>query len=406
MKEVEQAMASLILDQPFFATILLGMERIEDPSKPTMCTDGDRLWYNPEFVKKLSRPELIGVLAHEAMHPACMHQLRRGERDGFKWNVAADYAINPLLTEAGLTLPKDRLEDNKYRDKHTDLPLHAEAIYAMLPECPEGTPAWAPEGEGDGDEGGDAPSSSPHPDWQLRKPSPGMWGEVIDPKKPDGTKMTEADTREAEGQWKVKLQQAASAAKKAGKLPAGLARLVDDLMEPKLDWRTILSRFVGDLARTDYSFRFPNVRYAQTGFTLPSLKQETIGKVIFGMDTSGSMGHDQLREIVGEVCGALSEYEKDGVDPEVTILWCDTEVHEQTVSDPKEFNPQGGGGTDFAPVFEYVKEKGYEPKALIYLTDGYCNSFGDDPGYPVLWGLTEKCDYFDPPWGETMVINQ
>ena len=391
MKEVEQAMASLILDQPFFATILLGMQRIEDPSKPTMCTDGDHLWYNPEFVKKLSRPELIGVLAHEAMHPACMHQLRRGERDGFKWNVAADYAINPLLAEAGLTLPKDRLEDEKYSD------LHAEAIYAKLPECPEGTPAWGDEGEGD-DKGDSQDGDGP--------PSPGMWGEVIDPKKPDGTKMTEADTREAEGQWKVKVQQAATAAKKAGKLPAGLARLVDDLMEPKLDWRTILSRFVGELARTDYSFRFPNVRYAQSGFTLPSLKQETIGKVIFGMDTSGSMGHDQLREIVGEVCGALSEYEKDGVDPEVTILWCDTEVHEQTVSDPSEFNPQGGGGTDFAPVFEYVKDKGYEPKALIYLTDGYCNSFGDDPGYPVLWGLTEKCDYFDPPWGETMVINQ
>ena len=214
MKEIEQAMASLILDQPFFATILLGMQRIEDPSKPTMCTDGNHLWYNPEFVKKLSRPELIGVLAHEAMHPACMHQLRRGERDGFKWNVAADYAINPLLTEAGLILPKDRLEDDKYSG------LHAEAIYAKLPECPEGTPVPLPPFRGDGGESdkgeGDGKGDSQDSDGP---PSPGMWGEVVDPKKPDGTKMTEADTREAEGQWKVKVQQAAAAAKRSRKLP-------------------------------------------------------------------------------------------------------------------------------------------------------------------------------------------
>tara|TARA_Y100000593_G_scaffold76913_1_gene142292 strand:- start:2300 stop:3448 length:1149 start_codon:yes stop_codon:yes gene_type:complete len=382
MKIIEQAMAKLILDQPFFATILLSMERVEDGSIPTMATNGEKLYYNPDFAKSLHPAELVGVLAHEAMHPACLHHLRKGERDHFKFNVACDYAINPLLKEAGITLPGDALISSSYEG------LHAEAIYSKLPETITASPE-----DGDGD-GGDT------------KIHPGMWGEVIEAKNPDGTRMTDADIREAEGRWKVKVRQAATAAKKAGKLPSGMERFVEELMEPKLNWRTILSRFVGDLARTDYSFRFPNTRYSHTGFTLPSLKSETIGKVIFGMDTSGSMGGSEMRDVLGEVCGALREYEKDGADPEVTVLWCDTEVHEQTLSDSSEFRPKGGGGTDFAPVFEHIKEKGYDPKAVVYMTDGYCHSFGDDPGCPVLWALTNKCDSFSPPFGETMIINQ
>ena len=102
----------------------------------------------------------------------------------------------------------------------------------------------------------------------------------------------------------------------------------------------------------------------------------------------------------------MAEYEADGTDPSVTVLWCDTEVHQQEISDPSECDPKGYGGTRYKPVFDYINDNGLDPKAVVYLTDGYCDDFDYDPGCPVLWGLTEKCPTFEPSFGEVMVINK
>lgn len=391
--KIEKGVAMLIAGQPFFASILLGMERVEDESIPTMATDGTRLYYNPEFSNKLTIAELEGVLCHEALHPAFLHHTRRNGREPVKWNMACDYAINPVVLDAGLTLPEGALIDRQYSG------MSAEKIYDLMPDPPIDLPIGSEGGEGTG--GNQKPNSSTG---HFDKPCP--WGMVNDAENPDGSAKTDAQKKEIEQRWKVKLKQAAATAKRQGKLPAGMQRLIDELMEPKLDWRTILSRWAGELSRCDYSFRFPNQRYAQGGFMLPSLRKETIGKVVFGMDTSGSMGGDQLREIISEVYGAMQEYEKDGVSPELTVLWCDTEVHEQQVSDPSEFNPVGGGGTLFKPVFDHIADHVDNPRAVVYLTDGYCDDFDYTPSCPVLWGLTERNDTFNPPFGEVMVINQ
>jgi predicted metal-dependent peptidase len=66
------------------------------------------------FVETLNAAELAGVLAHEVMHPALQHHTRRGDRDQKRWNMACDYAINPLLLDAGLTLPKDVLIEYRF----------------------------------------------------------------------------------------------------------------------------------------------------------------------------------------------------------------------------------------------------------------------------------------------------
>jgi hypothetical protein len=91
-----------------------------------MATDGRRLVYNPAFVEKLAPAELEGVLAHEVMHVALAHHCRRGERDTELWNRAADYAINPILINSGITLPNDALIDAALTD------LAAEEIYSRL----------------------------------------------------------------------------------------------------------------------------------------------------------------------------------------------------------------------------------------------------------------------------------
>src|SRR5215472_1788128 len=110
-----KARTTLLLDHPFFGTLLFRLGARPCSSIETMATDGRSLFYNPEFVDTLNAAELAGVLAHEVLHPALQHHTRRGDRDQPRWNIACDYAINPILIDAGLTLPKDVLIDNRFR---------------------------------------------------------------------------------------------------------------------------------------------------------------------------------------------------------------------------------------------------------------------------------------------------
>jgi len=131
-RRVSKARTFLLLDHPFFATLLLHMQPIRrDQDFDTMATDGNYLYYNGDFVMGLDMDELVGVLAHEAMHPAMAHHLRRMEREPRRWNVAADYAINPIIIDSGLKLPKNALINPKYKG------MMAEEIYNLLPEQPK-----------------------------------------------------------------------------------------------------------------------------------------------------------------------------------------------------------------------------------------------------------------------------
>ena len=125
---IQKARTTLLLDHPFFGTLLFRLGARACSSIATMATDGVSLFYNPEFVDMLNAAELAGVLAHEVMHPALQHHTRRGDRDHARWNLACDYAINPILLNAGLTLPKDVLIDNRFRG------MSAERIYNLIEE--------------------------------------------------------------------------------------------------------------------------------------------------------------------------------------------------------------------------------------------------------------------------------
>src|SRR6201985_1549474 len=108
---IQKARTALLLDHPFFGTLLFRLGAKPSRMVATMATDGISLFYNLEFVETLNAAELAGVLAHEVMHPALQHHTRRGDRNPARWNMACDYAINPMLIEAGLILPKDVLVD-------------------------------------------------------------------------------------------------------------------------------------------------------------------------------------------------------------------------------------------------------------------------------------------------------
>jgi predicted metal-dependent peptidase len=124
--KVTKARTRLLIEQPFFGTLCLRLEISKRTDMPTMATDGRYIFYNPDFVEKLSHPELMGVFAHEVLHCALSHHTRRGDRHPVVWNIAADFVINPILKDAGMQLPAGCLYDQKYAGKS------AEEVYADL----------------------------------------------------------------------------------------------------------------------------------------------------------------------------------------------------------------------------------------------------------------------------------
>ena len=123
---IQKSRAALLLDHPFFGTLLFRLGARPRTSIETMATDGVSLFYNPKFVETLSAAQLMGTLAHEVMHPALQHHTRRNGRDPRRWNMACDYAINPMLVDVGLTLPEGVLLEDRFRG------MSAERIYNQL----------------------------------------------------------------------------------------------------------------------------------------------------------------------------------------------------------------------------------------------------------------------------------
>lgn len=363
-RKLIQAKVNLIMDQPFFGTLVLRLPLVEDRTAKTMWTDSRVIGYNPTAVEKWTVQEIQGVLCHEVLHVTNGHCWRRGRRDPEKWNEATDYAINPIVTEAKMRLPEGVLDDPKFHGKF------AEEIYAALPDPPP---------NGGGGEG--------------TQPGSGVGcGEVRDDPGEDRV--------QAQANWDLAVRQAATQAKARGKLPESLERAVEELLRPKIDWKSILRRFIQQNARNDYSWALPNRRYIAQGLYLPEIRSEQMPPIVVVVDTSGSIGEKELSSFSSEIASIVSEAR-----PETThVLYSDAKVHrseEYGPYDSIELKPVGGGGTDFRPAFEWVDEHGVEPACLIYLSD-LRGSFPEHPAeYPVLWVSTTKDE---APFGETVFL--
>lgn len=380
-KKVMAARAGLILDAPFFGNLALRLNIKEDPSCKTAWTDSISLGFNPEFIDGLTLDETKGLVAHEVSHCMFSHHTRRNGRNVRKWNEAGDYVINLELIAAGFVLPKGVLVNHAYKGMSTD------KVCRLLPDPP-------PSKDGEGGEGG-------------QNNDPGGCGEVRDfkPASQDGangSEPTPAQLSQSEQDWKIAVAQARQIAKGMGSMPAGIDRLVGEIIDPKVDWKTILRRFVEVSARNDYSWQMPNRRFIQQGIYLPQLHSKDLKPPVLVCDTSCSRDDVALKASAAEISAILEEY-----DTTLYVVYCDTQINGVEVFTsqdlPLELHPKGGGGTDFRPPFEWVQEQGIDPGCLIYLTDLECSRFPEDPGYPVLWGYMGNYGE-TPPFGEVIHI--
>jgi predicted metal-dependent peptidase len=380
---IQKARTTLLLDHPFFGSLLFRLGARARNSIATMATDGVSLFFSPAFVDTLNAAELAGVLAHEVMHPALQHHTRRGDRNPKRWNMACDYAINPMLLDAGLILPKDALLDHRFRG------MSAERIYNLLEEQEnqgndEETQKQDDSTKSAGESGSNTASEGDSP---QAPETPGGIGQVLDAPQPvDGD---DPSVSEQARDWQIAVEQAESVAKLAGKMPAGADRTLEAAQAAGVDWRELLRRAWSETIPADYSWARPNRRHVWSGLYLPGVISEGVGEIGIAVDCSGSVNARQLGIFEAEIRSILS-----GQQPRlVHIFYFDAEVQKvetYTAGQPVTLAPVGGGGTDFRPCFNWLEEHGIIPQTLVFLTDLW-GTFPDIvPPYPVIWASTDN----------------
>lgn len=355
--KIEKSKVELILTYPFFGIILTRFEIEENNHIPTFATDGKKIYYNPSFAETLTLNEVISVLAHEIMHIVLLHCSRINGRDNKKWNIAADYVINLILSEENFTLPENCLYDKQYEN------MTAEEVYNILPETPSDYVSI---------------------------------GDIL-----DNSNLSEEEKEKAEREIKKMVNEAKVTAKMAGKLSASMDRLISDLTESKVDWKEAIHTFVSEVTRDDYSFKRPNLRYINSKFYIPMLHSEKMKPILLGIDTSGSID-DKMLSIFGGHLQAIQEQRN----VDVNVVYIDANVNKVEyfeVGDDIRLSAVGGGGTDFRPLFEYYNddtENDYS--CIIYLTDMEGTFPDNAPDIPVLWVTDNK--NVNPPFGLKVIF--
>lgn len=386
-KLIERGLTRLVLNEPFFSSLILQWRIEDDLTMPfVMATDGRHLFYNSAMLTSFERKvdTVVQILCHEVLHVALMHHLRRGGRHPMIWNLAGDYVVNAILKASPIGMPEFGLYDKRFEG------MDVYEVYAILEqEIPIIEIDLSREGEGD-DEG------KGHGQGKDGKPIKGTeFGGVYD--SPAKDKALE------EEMLKVQITQALEVAKRRGKVPAHLDRSLSEVLESRIPWREVLARYLHETIKNDYSWKKTNRRYLQQGICLPVIEEPTLGEIVLGVDTSGSIGGKELQMIGGWIRDILSQY-----NTTLHTVYCDASVQGVQVfdsSDASDFKMEskGGGGTYFSPVFKWTDEQGLMPTLLIYMTDGYCDDFPPEPPYHTIWALTGKNHNWNPPFGDTIV---
>ena len=381
------ARVGLLLRHPFFGNLATRLKLVNaDEWCATLATDGRNFYYNNEFVDKLKPKEAEFGFAHEVLHNVFDHMGRRDSRDPQLSNIAADYATNQILKDERIgEVPSwiKIFQDNKYRGMSYEQiyeELYEKAEKIDITKLGELLDEHLDDGDdGDGDQDGDQDGNG--------KGRPRLSAE---------------EKKKIRDEIKEAMVAAAQAAG-AGRVPAGVARMISDFTEPKMDWRQMLRMNIQSLIKSNFSFQRPNRKSQHCGAILPGMMNEETIDVSVCIDMSGSISDEMAKDFLSEVKGIMDEYTDFKLD-----LWTfDTEVYGykqftgDTADEIMEYECQGGGGTDFEVNWTFMKEQGIEPKRFIMFTDGYpCGSWGDEDYAETLF-IVHGNETIIAPFGQT-----
>ena len=423
MSDIENKLLSartrLILDKPFLGALVLRLPMQQ--ADPSWCSstfsDGKTFYYNSDYIDELDIEQTQFALSHEALHCALSHFYRRGHRTKTRWDIACDYAVNPLLINDGLKPTPEARYQEEYEG------MTAEEIYPCLDdEEPDDEPqdeddadnqedndnkdddrdADPEENDSDNDSDSDGEGNQDKDQGQDsdgNSDSRSNGGSTGAPK-PGG--MSTREMEELNTQWQQRTAAAAQSAHQRGSLTGDMARMVDFLLQAQLPWRMLLARYMAMTARDDYSYSRPSSRRGDPA-VYPSMRSSETNIVVV-IDTSGSIDKEEMREFISEI-DAIKSY----VRARITLLACDSELDEGCpwCFEPwDEFNRDvaigGGGGTNFRPPFEWQAGQDRDPDLLIYFTDAIGLFPSIEPMYPVLWLIKGHAKV---PFGDRIQLN-
>jgi predicted metal-dependent peptidase len=382
------ARIGLLLRHPFFGNLATRMKLIDASNWcETLATDGRNFYYNNEFVDKLKPKEAEFGFAHEVLHNVFDHMGRRDSRNPTISNIAADYAVNQILKDERIGAVPSFIkifQDDKYRG------MSYEQIYSLLEEKAQKI---------------DITTLGELLDEHLDGDDDSEGGDGDDDQDGSGKgrpRLTAEEKKQIRDEIKEAMVAAAQAAG-AGRVPAGVQRMISDFTEPKMDWRQMLRMNIQSIFKSNFSFNRPNRKSQHCGAILPGMMNEETIDVSVAIDMSGSISDAMAKDFISEVKGIMDEYKDFKLD-----LWCfDTEVYNyakftgDTADEIMEYECKGGGGTDFEANWEFMKDQDIQPKRFIMFTDGYpCGSWGDEDYCETLF-IVHGNDSIISPFGQT-----
>jgi predicted metal-dependent peptidase len=381
------ARVGLLLRASFFGNLATRLKLVNaDEWCSTAATDGRHFYYNSRFIQMLRPREIEFLFGHEVLHCVYDHFGRRGDRDPQLFNIANDFAVNADLIkhrvgEKITTVPC--LHDPKYDG------MSSEEIYDILYEKADKIDIGDlldklidEHLDGDGDADGDGKGDQ-------------------EGKGKGRPQLSAADRQAIKDEIKEAMLAAAQTTDGAGNIPAGVMRMIKDLTEPQMNWRELLRMNLESTIKSDYTWMRPSRRGWHIDAVMPGRKNDEMIDIAIAIDTSGSIGEKMLKDFLGEIQGIMDSFPA----YKIHIVSFDTDTYNPVQYDSDnldsivDYEPAGGGGTDFDAIYRYLKNEDIQPRRLVVFTDGYpFGSWGDENYCDATWILHGTTSIV-PPWG-------
>jgi predicted metal-dependent peptidase len=381
------ARVGLLLRASFFGNLATRLKLVNaDEWCSTAATDGRHFYYNSRFIQMLRPKEIEFLFGHEVLHCVYDHFGRRGSRDPQLFNIANDFAVNADLIkhrvgEKITTVPC--LHDTKYDG------MSSEEIYDILYEKAEKIDIGDLldkmidehlDGEGDADSDGDGDQEG---------------------KGKGRPKLSDSDRQAIKDEIKEAMLAAAATTDGAGNIPAGVMRMIKELTEPQMNWRELLRMNLESTIKSDYTWMRPSRRGWHMEAVMPGRKNDEMIDIAIAIDTSGSIGEKMLKDFLGEIQGIMDSFPA----YKIHVVSFDTDTYNPVQYDSDnldsivDYEPAGGGGTDFDAIYRYLKDEDIQPRRLVVFTDGYpFGSWGDENYCDATW-ILHGTTTIVPPWG-------
>ncbi|MBN2824619.1 MAG: hypothetical protein JXQ76_04795 [Campylobacterales bacterium] len=347
--KITQAKAKLMLENPYFGSIVSTLELSVNNELETYKSNGEKLLYSENYINEIDCEDVEFILASSAMHRVLQHQNRAINRHSKVWQLASDFVVNAMMIQNGFELPLKAAYQDRFRG------MYVEEVYEML----------------------------------------------LDEMEDEVVEESEEQITQDESLDEEFLEQLFKKFEESDALPKELEYILTRHKSYQINWRDELYRYIATYDKSQFSFFPPNMKYLYRGFYIPSLSSDLLS-IVVAIDTSGSIDDELLKTFLGEIEAIMENYPH----YQIELIQADSKVqsHETfTTGEPLNYTIKGRGATNFIPTFEYIDKQIGRPTLVIYFSDGEGEFPKSTPSYDVLW-VSQKA--IDVPFGDNIVMQE